>query len=102
MEQILVTGGLGFMRVNLLKHLSANPNVFIHNIDSLSLGTTFLDLIVPDACKARIKTYTDDINNKGLISNILRDNNIKQAYHLAAESHVDRSISGPQKFLSRM
>ena len=98
MRHILVTGGLGFIGVRLLKHLSRNPDVFIHNIDNLSLGVTHFDTLVPADRRARIKTYIDDINNQDLVSAILRDNNIHQVYHLAAESHVDRSISGPRAF----
>jgi len=98
MQHILVTGGLGFIGISLLKHLSQNPDVFIHNIDNLSLGVTHFDELVPADGQARIKTYIDDINNQDLVSAILRDNDIRQVYHLAAESHVDRSISGPRAF----
>ena len=38
MKNILVTGGLGFIGVNLLKHLARNPNLFIHNVDNLNHG----------------------------------------------------------------
>jgi dTDP-glucose 4,6-dehydratase len=98
MQHILVTGGLGFIGVNLLKHLSQNQDLFIHNIDNLSLGTTHFDKIVPVDSRACIKTYFDDVNNQDLVSSILRDHDIRQVYHLAAESHVDRSISGPRAF----
>ena len=98
MQHILVTGGLGFIGVSLLKHLSRDETVFIHNIDNLSLGVTHVDALVPAAGKTRIKTYVDDINNQDLVSSLIRDNDIRQVYHLAAESHVDRSISGPRAF----
>ena len=98
MQHILVTGGLGFIGVSLLKHLSRDKSVFIHNIDNLSLGVTHFEELVPAAGKARIKTYVDDINNQDLVSSLIRDNDIRQVYHLAAESHVDRSISGPRAF----
>ena len=98
MQHILVTGGLGFIGVSLLRHLTRNETVFIHNVDNLSLGVTHFDELVPAESKARIKTYVDDINNQELISSILGENDIRQVYHLAAESHVDRSISGPRAF----
>ena len=44
MQHILVTGGLGFIGVSLLKHLSRDETVFIHNIDNLSLGVTHVDM----------------------------------------------------------
>ncbi len=98
MRHILVTGGLGFIGVHLLKRLASNPDLFIHNIDNLALGVTHFKDLLPEDSHARIKTYFEDINNQDLISSILRDNNIQQVYHLAAESHVDRSISGPRAF----
>lgn len=98
MQHILVTGGLGFIGVNLLRHLSRNTDVFIHNIDNLSLGETYFDDLVPKDGKKRIKNYFNDINNQDLVSSILRDNDIQRVYHLAAESHVDRSITGPRAF----
>ena len=98
MRHILVTGGLGFIGVSLLKHLSRHPDVFIHNIDNLSLGTTHFDELVTTDGRARIKTYVDNINNQELVSSILYDNDIRQVYHLAAESHVDRSITEPRAF----
>lgn len=98
MQHILVTGGLGFIGVHLLKHLSRKTDVFIHNIDNLSLGVTHYDDLVPESGKMRIKNYFDDINNQDLVSSILRENDIRRVYHLAAESHVDRSITGPRSF----
>ena len=98
MKNILVTGGLGFIGVNLLKHLARNPNLFIHNVDNLSLGESYFDDIVPVEAQSRIKTYVEDINNQKLIASILAEYDIENVYHLAAESHVDRSISGPQAF----
>ena len=98
MRHVLVTGGLGFIGVSLLKRLASNPNICIHNIDNLSLGTTHFEKLVPKDAQRRIKTYVDDINNQDLVSSLLQDNDIRQVYHLAAESHVDRSISGPLAF----
>ena len=94
MKHILVTGGLGFIGVNLLKHLSQNRDVFIHNIDNFSLGVTYFDDLITTDGKSRIKTYVEDINHQDFIYSILNENDIRQVYHLAAESHVDRSISG--------
>ena len=98
MQHILVTGGLGFIGVSLLKRLSRDADVFIHNVDNLSLGVTHFEQLIPLDAQARIRTYVDDINNQDLVSAIVQDNNILQVYHLAAESHVDRSISGPRAF----
>ncbi len=98
MRHILVTGGLGFIGVNLLKRLSKDQDIFIHNIDNFSLGATHFDELVSTGAQSRIRTYIEDINSQELISSILHENQIKQVYHLAAESHVDRSIADPRAF----
>ena len=59
---------------------------------------THFEKLVPKDLSGAIKTYVDDINNQDLVSSLLQDNNIRQVYHLAVESHVDRSISGPLAF----
>ena len=98
MQHILVTGGLGFIGVHLLKHLTDDRDVCIHNVDNFSLGSTHFDELVPEEAKARITNYIEDINNQQLIASILKENDVRLVYHLAAESHVDRSISGPKAF----
>ena len=98
MRHILVTGGLGFIGTNLLSRLSRDSEIFIHNVDHFSLGVTYFEEIVSIEGQSRIKTYLNDINDQDLLGSILQDNNIKQVYHLAAESHVDRSIDGPRAF----
>ena len=98
MENIIVTGGLGFIGVNLLSYLSNKKKYFIHNIDNFSLKHTYFDSYLSERQKSLIKTYQININNAEEIRNILIQNKIKKIFHLAAESHVDRSILGPKNF----
>ena len=98
MENIIVTGGLGFIGLNLLSYLTKKKKYFIHNIDNFSLGHTYFDEFLSSDQKKLIKNYKLDINDKIEIKNILEKYHVKKFFHLAAESHVDRSITGPVEF----
>ena len=98
MENILVTGGLGFIGLHLLSKLSADSNIFIHNVDYNSLDKNYFETFLSKDQKSRIKNYINDINEKDVIRHILQEYNIKKVYHLAAESHVDRSIEASKIF----
>ena len=98
MENILVTGGFGFIGLNLISFLTKNKKYFIHNIDNLSLGHTYFEQFLTKNQKNLVKNYKEDINNFSLINELLQTQNITKVFHLAAESHVDRSIIGPSIF----
>ena len=98
MENIIITGGFGFIGLNLISFLTSKKKYIIHNIDNLSLGLSFFDIFLDADQKKLIQNYKEDINNSTLVSEILEKNNITKVFHLAAESHVDRSISGPVSF----
>ena len=98
MENILVTGGLGFIGLNLIANLTKTNKYYIHNVDNFSLGHTFFDNFLSEIQKNKVKNYKFDINEKDKISEILNDYKIKKCFHLAAESHVDRSILDPKVF----
>ena len=98
MENIIVTGGFGFIGLNLMSFLTNKKKYVIHNIDNYSLGHSYYDTFLSKDQKNLINNYKVDINNNEIIKNILETKNIKKVFHLAAESHVDRSISGPLNF----
>lgn len=98
MEHVIVTGGLGFIGLNLISKLTSEGQYFVHNIDNFSLGHTYFDSFLSKDQKDRVKNYRADINEREVVKKILSDNNIKKVFHLAAESHVDRSITGPTAF----
>ena len=98
MEQVLVTGGLGFIGLNLISKLTSEGQYFVHNIDNFSLGHTYFDSFLSKDQKDRVKNYRADINEREVVKKILNDNTIRKVFHLAAESHVDRSITGPTAF----
>ncbi|MDG2252940.1 MAG: dTDP-glucose 4,6-dehydratase [Methylophilaceae bacterium] len=98
-KNILVTGGAGFIGSNFIHYiLSNNKNIKIVNLDSLTYAGNLDNLNgLPDI--NRYKFIKGDICDLELIKILLRDNQIDTIVHFAAESHVDRSIVGPNIFV---
>ena len=96
MNTIIVTGGLGFIGSNLIKILN-KKNFFVINIDKVGYASNFKN--IPENIK-NYKFYKEDINNKNFLIKILKKYNPTKIFNLAAETHVDRSIDGPKKFIN--
>lgn len=93
-----MTGGFGFIGLNLISRLTESGTYFVHNVDYYSLRSSYFDKFLSEDQKSRIKNYIFDINEIQKIRRILSQNSIQKVFHLAAESHVDRSITEPQTF----
>lgn len=97
-QAILVTGGAGFIGANYLYYLAKHlPNSRIVNIDALTYAGKLEHLN-----QLNHKDYHfihGDICDRQLIDHTLRQFNIDTIVHFAAESHVDRSILGPDAFI---
>ena len=99
MKNLLVTGGAGFIGSNFILHIVEKyPEYKIVNLDKLTYAANLnhLDSIKDSKNYFFIK---GDICDKELVSKIFDDFNIDSVVNFAAESHVDRSIDGPEVFL---
>lgn len=98
-SRILLTGGAGFIGSNLVHHLLATwPDVTIVNVDKLTYAGDRANLAdLPDP--SRHELVVADIADAAAMSALVAEKRIDTILHLAAESHVDRSISGPAPFL---
>jgi dTDP-glucose 4,6-dehydratase len=100
-KTILVTGGAGFIGTNFIRHaLAVRKNWHIVNIDALTYAgnPANFDDLAPDHAE-RYRFIWGDIGSASLLERIFSEENIEGIFHFAAESHVDRSILGPEKFL---
>jgi dTDP-glucose 4,6-dehydratase len=96
--RILVTGGAGFIGSALVRHLIANTGHQVLNLDKLTYAGDLRSL-TPVADDPRYSFVEADIGDAAKVRAILKDFAPEVVTHLAAESHVDRSIDGPSDFI---
>lgn len=96
--KILVTGGAGFIGSAVCRHLIANTPHEVVNLDKLTYAAT-LGSVAALESHPRYRFVKGDICDRRLVSNLLADTRPDAIMHLAAESHVDRSIDGPGDFI---
>jgi dTDP-glucose 4,6-dehydratase len=99
MENILVTGGAGFIGRHLIKHLLSTTDAKIFNVDKLSYASDPNFLFDLPESKERYRLFACDLTDEVVINNIVRDIQPTKIFHLAAESHVDNSIESPREFI---
>lgn len=95
---ILVTGGAGFIGSAVCRHLINDTNCRVVNLDKLTYAGN-LDSLNPISGSNRYRFVKADIADREAVANVLRTEEIDVIMHLAAESHVDRSIDGPADFI---
>ena len=99
MQTVLVTGGAGFIGSNLVHYLLSNGDFKIINLDKLTYAGN-LESLAEISEDGRYRFVNADIGDLEVVSDLLNTNKPCVVIHLAAESHVDRSIDGPADFIN--
>ncbi|MCP4374900.1 MAG: dTDP-glucose 4,6-dehydratase [bacterium] len=99
---VLVTGGAGFIGCNFVRHLlDTDSSLRVINYDALTYAGSQANLAGLEAAHGdRYRFVHADIRDEEAVGKIFASEPIDTVVHLAAESHVDRSINAPGEFLS--
>lgn len=97
--KILVTGGAGFIGSAVCRHLVGDLGMAVVNVDKLTYAAN-LNSLKPIADSPLYTFHRLDICDGEAMLAIMRQEAVGSVMHLAAESHVDRSIDGPAVFVS--
>jgi dTDP-glucose 4,6-dehydratase len=96
---LLVTGGAGFIGSNLIQHVIERPEINrLVNLDCLTYAGHLVNLEKVSSHRKYIFEKVD-LRDKAAVLAVVRKHAITHVLHLAAESHVDRSIAGPGDFI---
>ena len=97
MNRLLVTGGAGFIGSALIRQLIDETEWTIVDVDSLSYAAN-IESLAGALDHPRHVFYRIDIGDRGALDRLFREHRPNAVVHLAAETHVDRSISAPTRF----
>jgi dTDP-glucose 4,6-dehydratase len=98
-SKFLITGGAGFIGSNFVHYwLGNHPETEVIVLDALTYAGNRENLSTLEN-NPNFRFIHGDIRSNDLVENLLRDENVNSVVHFAAESHVDRSILGPDLFI---
>ena len=97
-KKILITGGAGFIGSALIRHIINNTGHSVVNIDKLTYAGN-LESLISIENKSRYIFKQVDVCNSDEVSRVFYVHKPDLVIHLAAETHVDRSIDDPSKFI---
>jgi len=98
MKKVLVTGGAGFIGSAVVRQFITETNFIVINLDKLTYAGN-LESLSEAGQQSRHRFEQVDICNINSLERIFREHKPDAVMHLAAESHVDRSIDGPAEFI---
>jgi len=96
--KIFVTGGAGFIGSAVIRHIIKNTNNLVINVDNLTYAGN-LESLVDIESNGRYIFEQINICDRSELERIFKEHKPDAVMHLAAESHVDRSIDGPADFI---
>ena len=96
--KVIVTGGAGFIGSAVIRLLVDELNVEVVNVDALTYAGN-LASVTPVADRPGYRFVQADIRDRAAMDQVFREAQPDAIMHLAAESHVDRSIDGPAAFI---
>jgi len=96
--KIIITGGCGFIGSNFISRQMTSTNNKVLNLDKLTYAGN-IDNLNSVKTESRYSFIKGDISDKKLVTDIFNEFKPDKVVHFAAESHVDRSISGPMDFI---
>lgn len=96
--KIIVTGGAGFIGSAVVRHIIEATNDEVLVIDKLTYAGN-IDSLAPVASNARYSFRQIDVCDRAALDTVFQEFQPDAVMHLAAESHVDRSIDGPAAFI---
>lgn len=96
---LLVTGGAGFIGSNFInRFMPLNPGCRVINLDALTYAGNLKNLTDVEQ-SPNYRFVKGDIGDAALVASLLAEEKVDAVVHFAAESHVDRSITGPEIFV---
>ncbi len=98
MKKLLITGGAGFIGSAVIRHLIENTDYQVVNLDKLTYAGN-LESLAAVSGDPRYAFEQVDICDAPEVARVFREHRPDAIMHLAAESHVDRSIDGPADFI---